>query len=126
MKKKFKIDTVTNLVYANKEHTKVNLNVKFKGSDEIFPFTADMDDLELHGIELYINAMSGVYGTVVDYAAPIVDPETQLKRDLKAVSLSDDMENIMDAMLLFDTAMFDAISEETLDKYRMKKTLKNK
>lgn len=125
MEKEFKIDTVSDLQYANPEHTKVNLNVKFKDSEEVFPFTTDTDDLELHGIELHVNAMTGKYGPVGSYTPDIVDPELQLRRDLKTIGLSDDMENIMDAMLLFDQAMFDAISEETLDKYRMKKTLKN-
>lgn len=54
-----------------------------------------------------------------------INPQIQLEMDLKEIGLSDDIENIMDAMLLFDQAMFDVIGEETLDKYRMKKTLKN-
>lgn len=59
-------------------------------------------------------------------ASIIVDEEMgQLKKDLDYIGLSDDIENIMDAILIFDQPMFDAISEETLDKYRMKKTLKN-
>lgn len=122
---KYEIDKVSDLKYANKKHTKVNLNVKFKDSDEVFPFTTDTDDLELHGTELHIKAMTGAYGPITDYIASTIDPKVQSKRDLKSIGLSDDMENIMDSMQMVDSMMFDAIAEETLDKYRMKKTLRN-
>ena len=119
---KYKIEKVTDLKYANKENTKVNLNVKFKDSDEVFPFTTDTDDLELHGIELHIKAMTGKYGAVAPYIAPVVSPEIKLKKDLDTIGLSDDLENIIDAM---DEESRNRISSDTLDKYRMKKTLKN-
>ena len=52
------------------------------------------------------------------------DHKTKMEA-LLDTGLSDDIENVMEAMLMSDSTMFDAISEETLDKYRMKKTLRN-
>lgn len=54
-----------------------------------------------------------------------IDPEVQLSKDLKLIDLSDDIENIMDAMLVYSIPMFDSIAKDTLDKYRMKKTIRN-
>ena len=112
------IERVTDLQYANKEHTKVNLMVQFKNDDEVYPFTTDMYDMELHGIELHTEALAGTYGSITKYEEPI----KSFKREIAQVGLSDDIENIIDAM---DETMRNRIPNETLDKYYMNKTLKN-
>jgi len=56
--------------WANSEKTMIDLTVKFSHLDNEVPFTASLDDPELHGRELYTKAWNGTYGAVADYVTP--------------------------------------------------------
>lgn len=61
--------------WANEAHTVINLMVKFEElGDEEMPFSASQSDVEEHGIELFQNAIQGIYGAIAAYEAPPVQP----------------------------------------------------
>lgn len=64
-------------VWANAEHTCINLLVTFDWLPEEVPFTAAPWDVEEHGRELYQRAMDGEFGEIAEYSAP-VPTEAQL------------------------------------------------
>ena len=67
-----------NPVWANEERTLISLECKFSHyesmglteNDGYYGFTADPNDLEEHGRQIYANAVNGDYGTVGAYVAP--------------------------------------------------------
>jgi hypothetical protein len=65
--------------WANKQKTLIDLIVRFEEIDEDLPFTANQNDPEQHGRELFEKAISGEFGTIEEYSPPVVDPE-QLKQ----------------------------------------------
>ncbi|MGL4355659.1 MAG: tail fiber assembly protein [Aeromonas popoffii] len=55
-------------IWANKEGTAITLQVRFSSMpDQVLPFTAQKDDSEAHGRELYFRAKAGAYGEVAPY-----------------------------------------------------------
>lgn len=73
-----KILEVQNPIYANPQHTAVNLEVRFDGFGDVFlPFTAVPDDIEEHGRLLYQNAIAGEYGQIAEYVPPSPSPATE-------------------------------------------------
>ena len=64
-----------NPVWSNAEQTSITLECKFSHyaamgmteNDGYYPFTADKNDLELHGKRIYENAVNGDYGTIGAY-----------------------------------------------------------
>lgn len=67
-----------NPVWANEEQTVIELDCKFSHyaaigiteNDGYLSFTADPNDPEAHGRQIYANAVNGDYGTVGAYVAP--------------------------------------------------------
>lgn len=61
--------------WANRSNTKIDLTVRFVGMDEDLPFTADPNDTEAHGRDIYARAVTGEFGTVsaFDPIAPTVE-----------------------------------------------------
>ncbi len=53
--------------WADSENTMIDLIVKFSHLDNEVPFTATLNDTELHGRELFVKARNGSYGTVADF-----------------------------------------------------------
>lgn len=93
-------------------------------SNQPFPVSS-----ELQWIDCPVNCTTEwTYGNS-GFLAPVIEevsPAKQRKKDLKEIGLSDDIENIIDAILMSDILMFDMIGVETREKYAAKKTLKNK
>lgn len=58
--------TVTNLQWANKDHTSLSCNVNFIGLG-ILPFTPNPNDSQAHGKEIYARCMAGDFGEIADY-----------------------------------------------------------
>lgn len=69
------IEYAKNPIYANQEHTVINLMVKFAEFDEELPFTAVSDDIHNHGVELFNRAMAGEFGPISDYVEFRTNPE---------------------------------------------------
>jgi hypothetical protein len=56
--------------WANAEHTRINLTVRFAEIPEDLPFTASPDDVEEHGRAIFAAAAAGEYGHVTEYLPP--------------------------------------------------------
>ena len=64
-----KITNITNLTWANAEHTMINVALETDVFGEI-PFSASPDDVEAHGREIFSDAIAGKFGTIAEYVAP--------------------------------------------------------
>lgn len=89
-----------------------------------FPVNSEMKWIDVDDTVKTGDSYNGVHFTRPPVYIPT--PQEKIKKEIEDIGLSDDVENIMDAMLIYDILMFESISEETLNKYLMKKTLKNK
>lgn len=57
-------------VWANAEHTMIDLTVKFSHINEELPFTANQNDCEAHGRAIFEAAADGEFGPVAEYVPP--------------------------------------------------------
>lgn len=67
--------TVTNLIWANQEHTAITCQVKFEKFGNPLPFTASLNDSESHSVEIFNRAAGGEFGAIGAYVPPPT-PET--------------------------------------------------
>jgi hypothetical protein len=65
-------------VWANAEHTMIDITVRFAEIPEDLPFTASPNDCEAHGRAIFAAAASGEYGSVVEYLPPPAPTPEQL------------------------------------------------
>ena len=63
------LEYAKNPVWANAEHTMIDLAIKWDGIKEEFPFTASPDDCESYGKEIFEAAKAGQFGAVAEYTA---------------------------------------------------------
>lgn len=75
--------SASNPKYINADHSAIELTVKFDHLDFDVQFTASPNDIEPHGIELFLNAVSGQFGQVAEYAPPVVIPTALTENDYK-------------------------------------------
>ena len=68
------IESVTDPIWANAEHTLINCTVKFGHFDDAVPFTASVNDVEAHGRAIFADLVAGRYGEIGAYVAPPVAP----------------------------------------------------
>lgn len=73
---------VKNPQWANAQHTLINLEIEHPEYGWI-PFTADPNDVEEHGRQLYAEAAAGQFGPIAEYVAPIA---TAVENKLEAES----------------------------------------
>ncbi len=64
-------------VWANAEHTMIDLTIKWDGINEEYPFTASSTDVEAHGRAIFEQASQGAFGEVTEYMAPPPPPEPE-------------------------------------------------
>ena len=57
-------------IWANAEHTMIDLTIKLDAIDEELPFTASPNDCEEHGRAIFAAAQAGEYGSVAEYIPP--------------------------------------------------------
>lgn len=66
------VTSVANPVWANAEQTRVNCQITVEQyPGEVLPFTADPNDVEAHGRQIYADCVAGVYGPIGPYVAPV-------------------------------------------------------
>jgi hypothetical protein len=65
-----KLEYAKNPVWANTEHTMLDLTIKWGGINEEYPFTASLTDCEAHGRAIFEQASQGAFGPVAEYVAP--------------------------------------------------------
>jgi hypothetical protein len=70
------LEYAKNPVWANAEHTMIDLTIKWDGIDEEFPFTASPTDVEAHGRAIFEAAVAGQFGEVAEYAAPALPEQS--------------------------------------------------
>lgn len=69
------INSASNPRWANAAHTSINIDVNFEHlPEEIVAFSASANDTELHGRQIYENAVYGDYGTIQEYIP--ADPQS--------------------------------------------------
>lgn len=64
------LEYAKNPVWANAEHTMIDLVIKWDGINEEYPFTASPTDVEAHGRAIFEQASQGAFGPVAEYVAP--------------------------------------------------------
>ena len=65
------VNSAQNPVWANFAQTLIDLEVDFDELDDVFvPFTADPNDPEAHGVDLYNRAVAGEFGAVGAFVPP--------------------------------------------------------
>jgi hypothetical protein len=68
---------IKDCVYANPESTIINCIVKFSKFDIEQPFSANKNDPEEHGREIFARLISGEFGTIAPYVAPVITKEME-------------------------------------------------
>jgi hypothetical protein len=66
-------------VWLNRSQTLINLTVRFEEIDEDLPFTANPNDVEAHGRDIYARAVAGEFGQIAPFSA--VAPTTESVSD---------------------------------------------
>lgn len=56
-------------IWANRSKTLINLTVRFEEINEDLPFTANPNDSEAHGRDLFSRALAGEFGIISDFTA---------------------------------------------------------
>jgi hypothetical protein len=72
-----------NPVWANAEHTMIDLTIKWVEIDEELPFTASPDDCEEHGRAIFAAAVAGEYGAVAEFV-PYVPTQEEKAAAIRA------------------------------------------
>jgi len=78
------LEYVKDPVWANAEHTMIDLTIKWVEIDEELPFTASPDDCEAHGRTIFAAAVAGEYGAVAEYAPPPPPTMEELEAQARA------------------------------------------
>lgn len=79
-----KWDSVVSPTWANASHAAINMRVKFAHLKEEVPFTADPNDCEEHGRDLYARAVAGEFGEVAEYVLPPPPTEEEMAAEVRA------------------------------------------
>ena len=68
-----------NPVWGNVEHTLIEVEAKWQHleSEGYLPFTANPNDTEAHGVDLYNRIINGEFGTIAEYVAPVEEQPSE-------------------------------------------------
>ena len=83
-----KLEYAKNPVWADEDHTMIDLVIKWENTDEELPFTASINDCEEHGRAFFAAAKAGNYGVVAEFV-PVetsIDVE-EIEQNLSAAAL---------------------------------------
>ena len=78
-----KIVSAASPAYASEDGSRIDLLVTFDDIGTV-PFTADINDVELHSIELHKRAMAGEYGPIGPYVPKVFPPLPPSLEDIEA------------------------------------------
>jgi hypothetical protein len=84
-------------VWANRNQTLINLTVRFEEIDEDLPFTANPNDTEAHGRDIYARAFAGEFGEVAPFTAtpPTVEQVSEAVRSERNRKLETEVDPIV-------------------------------
>lgn len=74
------LEYAKNPVWANAEHTMIDLTIKWDAIDEELPFSASPNDPEVHGRAIFAAAVEGKYGPIAEYTPPPLEQLAELAR----------------------------------------------
>jgi hypothetical protein len=75
-----KVNNAKNPIWANEEHTAINLYVDFDHLDEEYvPCTVSLNDAYDHIKDLFLKASNGDFGSIAEYVAPIIPEDVPIK-----------------------------------------------
>jgi hypothetical protein len=111
------LEYAKNPVWANAEHTMIDLTIKWVEIDEELPFTASPSDCEEHGCAIFAAAVAGEYGAVAEFV-PYVPTQEEKAAAIRAerdallaatdwTQLPDVPESIRDAYAVYRQALRD-------------------
>ena len=91
MKKYRNVSNPHSPVWANEAHTIIDLTVTIDGFEGEHAFTAMPSDPEPHGVELFNDAVAGVFGPIGDYVPPTMEQLAAMARHQRdmLISMSD-------------------------------------
>jgi hypothetical protein len=81
------IKSAKNPRWSNPGHSTINLTIEVEGIETELPFTADPNDVEAHGRQLFQNAIAGTFGPIAEYVEPIVPTPTAEQNKQRASDL---------------------------------------
>jgi hypothetical protein len=64
------LEYAKNPVWANAEHTLIDLTIKWDTFPQELPFTASPNDCEEHGRAIFAAAVAGQFGDVAEFTEP--------------------------------------------------------
>jgi UDP-3-O-[3-hydroxymyristoyl] glucosamine N-acyltransferase len=70
----FTVESVTNLQWANEEHTSFSCVVKYAQFNEEHPAGINATDSYAHIQEIWTKANAGDYGVIAEYVPPEIPP----------------------------------------------------
>lgn len=84
-------------VWANRSQTLINLTVRFQEIDQDLPFTANPNDTEAHGRDIYARAKLGEFGVIAAFnvPAPTIDYIKDTVRHTRNRKLETDVDPIV-------------------------------
>jgi hypothetical protein len=103
------IEYAKNPIWVNPEHTAIDLVVKFKEIAQEIPFTSMAVDTQSHTIELFNNAVAGLYGNIAEYE-PL--PEQNLNTIVQITMRQFKLALLNQGLLSSVNATIDQISDE--------------
>jgi hypothetical protein len=72
------VNDVRNPKWINAEHTLLNCEVDFDELDEVYVwFTADPNDIEEHGRQIYADCVAGNYGEIEEFDVAAFEAEQE-------------------------------------------------
>lgn len=83
--------------WANRSQTAIDLIVRFEGIDEDLPFTANPNDSEAYGRDLYARAAAGEFGVISSFnvAAPTSDQVAAEIRNVRNSKLETEVDAVV-------------------------------
>jgi hypothetical protein len=86
-----------NPVWANRSKTLINLTVRFEEINEDLPFTANPNDSETHGREIYSRASVGEFGAVAPFnpIPPTIEEVSQAVRQERNYRLETEVDPVV-------------------------------
>ena len=66
--------------WFNAEHTLIEVDALWQHleSEGYFPFLANPNDVEAHGVDLYNRCVAGEFGEIAEYVAPVEEPVSEV------------------------------------------------
>lgn len=91
---KLNLKYASNPKWSNRSHSAIDVVARFHEIEEDLPFTANPDDVEAHGRDIYYRASSGEFGPIAEFEATPLTEEViaEWVRDMRNKKLELDVD----------------------------------